>query len=212
VSASPHRSYPDGAFDTLDSASHFVMAAGEPLVDAIRAAVDRAPHLDQFVALYAGAAGARANGLHTALVRETGWDNPHAVFALLRTFVDLVVVTMEVRRNPSYAEVVAHDPAKPGPGRRRKSSHALVDAAAREVPDMAGAWDLLSEAGGHFGWAAFEMTVTRRTLPDGRFTLTVSTGPGWKDEQLKLSSLRHATDLTVSMAQLIRDITSTPDV
>jgi hypothetical protein len=203
--------YPPDAFASVDSAARHVIGSVGPLNESVAAAVDRAPRLDKFVALYAGAAGARAIGLHGALVREIGRDNPHATFALLRTYVDLVVVTMEVRRNPGYAAVVMHDPAKPGIGRRRKSAHALADAAAKEVPDMANAWDLLSEVGGHFGWAAFEATIRRDELPDGGFQFTVTTGRGWKDPAMKLSSLRHTADLTISMAQLIHDITAVGD-
>ena len=162
--------------------------------------------MEKFAALYAASAGARAGGLHDALLREIELDNPHAVFPLLRAYVDLVIVTMEVRRNPSYAAVVAHDPRTTTLGRRRKTSQSLVNAAMREVPDMRAAWDLLSEMGGHFGWAAFQTPMTFEHLPDGGRQIVVSTGRGWQDPEMKAASHKHVDNLTRSMANLLVDI------
>ena len=161
--------------------------------------------VDERLSLYIMSAGARAKGLHAAIVRESGWDNPHAVFPLLRALLDLAMVTMEVRRNPAYAMVVANDPATSRIGRRRKSPQALVHAGLKEMPDLAAAWDLLSEMGAHFGWAAFGMAMTVEHTEDA-ITVTASTGPGWNDPEMKLSSLRHSIQLARSVAGMLREI------
>ena len=193
------------ASQSLDSALQGAVAASQDLTAALTEAVNRAPQLDKFVALFVGSASARALGLHAAIVRETGWDNPHAVFALLRAYVDLVLVTMEVARHPAYAAVVAHDPATSAIGRKRKSSQALVAAAVAEVPDIKEAWDLLSEMGGHFSHAAFATTMIVEDLVDS-WQVTVATGPGWRDPEMKTASLRHASELTMLTAQKVREI------
>lgn len=181
------------------------VAASNDLADATREAVERAPQLDKFVAIFVASAAARALGLHAGIVRETGWDNPHAVFAMLRAYVDLVLLTMEVARHPGYAEVVAHDPATSAIGRRRKSPQKLVAAALSEVPDMKEAWDLLSEMGGHFGHAAFATPMVVEDLADS-WRVTVKTGPGWKDPEMKVASLRHTSHLSTLIAQKFREI------
>jgi hypothetical protein len=180
------------------------------IVGAINKVVAAGDRMDPFVALYAASAGARAKGLHGAIMREMGRDNPHAVYALIGALVDLVLVTMEVRRNPSYAEVVAHDPASSAIGRKRKSPQAPVSAAIREVPDMKDAWALLSEMGRHFGWAAFKTPMVIQDLPSSR-TVTVNTGPGWNDPAMKGSSLRHLADLTDSMAGMLMEMSERPE-
>ena len=195
----------DSRFATLDRASEHAIRAGAIMDQVLTPLPSRVDDIGKMNALFLMSAGARAKGLHAAIVRETGWDNPHAVYPLLRTLVDLVLNTMEVRRNRGYVYVVANDPAKTKIGKRRKRPQALIAAAIREVPDMKDAWDLLSEMGTHFGWAAFQTPLSIERTSDG-VHVTASTGPGWSEPAMKITSLRHVTELTESMAGMIREI------
>lgn len=196
----------DDPFASLDSAflqAQIAMAAIDEVLTPVPA---RAAELDKMTALYVMSAGGRAKGLHVAIVREAGWDNPHAVFVLLRALVDLLMVTMEVRRNPDYVNVIANEPAKSAMGRRRKSSQALIAAGVKEVPDLKFAWDLLSDMGAQFGRATFQ-TALKIEHTEEVVTITASTGSGWSDPEMKLSSIRHTCELTRSIAGMLREIT-----
>jgi hypothetical protein len=166
----------------------------------------RLAELDKSLAVWMMVAAQRAIGLHVALVQATVQDNQHAVFVLLRGLLDSVLVAFQVRSDPSYARVVVRDPASNLPGRKRKSSQGLIATAKRDLPGVGEAWALLSEMGGHFGWAAFQASIKKERRPDGSVRVHVSPGPGWQDPAMKLTSLRHVTELTMLMAQLLANI------
>ena len=196
---------PNDPFANLDSSflqAQIAMAALDEVLIPIPARADK---LNKMTALYIMSAGARAKGLHAGIVRECGWDNPHAVFVLLRALVDLAMVTMEVRRNPDYVYAIAHDPAKSAKGRRKKSPQALIAAGLKEMPDLKNAWNPLRDGS----------ALRLGSLPDGALkiertdegtTITASTGPGWSDPEMKLASMRHTCELTRSIAGMLRAI------
>ena len=137
------------AFSTAENAIAHARFAEEVLTEVLRGLERRLNDMDRMLVLWLMSAAQRASGLHVALIRETSWDNMHATFALLRAFVDTVLVTFEVAADPSYVQAIIHDPTVDARGRRRKKAPALIDRAKRLLLGVPDAWDYLSASGGH---------------------------------------------------------------
>ncbi len=194
------------AFSTVEDCVAHARFSEAVLGNVVAGLEDRLATMDRTLAIWVMAAAQRATGLHVALVRETSWDNMHASFALLRAYVDTVLVTAQVAADPSYVEAVIHDPSVDVRGRRRMRPQALVARAKRLMPGMREAWDYLSSSGGHFGWAAFQTSFTAAPGVAGEVNVRITTGPGWRDPAMKLATYRHDVELTILMAGLLAQI------
>ena len=158
--------------------------------------------------LFVGAAGARGLGLSLALARE-GRLNRHAAWPLLRSLVDTVMVALEVRRNPAYANVVIHRPQEWQPGEARHRSQKLIANARSEAPRLKPLWDFLSD-GDHFGPLGFAQAVESQwQAPDGTFSVMITSDPAWHDDRSHIVIGRHTASLlqglTLTLEQIMAD-------
>lgn len=158
--------------------------------------------------LFVAAAGARGLGLSLALARE-GRMNRHAAWPLLRSLVDTVMVALEVRRNPAYANVVLHRPQEWEPGEARHSSQKLIANARSEAPKLKPLWDFLSD-GDHFGPLGFAQAVESQWQDrDGTFSVMLTSDPAWNDDRSHIVIGRHTASLlqglTLTVAEIMAD-------
>jgi hypothetical protein len=93
----------------------------------------------------------RCYGLHAAIAREIGHQNPHAVLPLLRSFAETMALLMYVDDHPKYIDALLDRPRKGRP--KRQSPQALLSYASTRAPGMKGIYEDLSEAT-HFGSVA----------------------------------------------------------
>lgn len=102
----------------------------------------------------------RAVSLHGAIVDGIRSENPHAVFTLMRAYLELVVLVHYVNRHPGYLAAL-EQPAADLVGISRKSPQALLNAASRDMPGVRHVYRALSEMA-HFGstalWTPFAVT------------------------------------------------------
>jgi hypothetical protein len=119
----------------------------------------------------------RAVSLHRAIVSGIKQENPHAVFTLMRAYLELVVLVEYVVDHPDYIDVLQHSPEDLPPGKGRKSYESLVRASGRKKPGVRRVYRALSEMA-HFGstamWHPFDI-VDRE---EGR--IRFGTPPHWQ--------------------------------
>jgi hypothetical protein len=126
---------------------------------------------------------ARAKGLHDGIVREIRADDPHTVFPLLRTYVELGGLLNYVAEKPDYVQKLMANPRDDPAGRGRVTFQAVWSVAKRRYPGIKNAYAELSEFG-HFGssgvfasWSFDDSDPRPGTLGHVRHKL----GPGWRD-------------------------------
>ena len=147
----------------------------------------------------------RAFALHEAVVREADHDNPHAAFTLLRAMLDLVLVLLEVRRNPGYASVVMDVTGPNRTARGPLKSQKLLARARQELPNLKGVWDDLSEVA-HFGREGFLQTIKSATEADGALRVSVSTEAGFREPDDKAVAIVGAAVMSEMVAATFRKI------
>ena len=91
---------------------------------------------------------ARTRGLHEAVVREIEVNNPHAVFPLIRSWVEVVTIAMYVIQKPAYAQYLQEGPGTNMPA--KKSFEAMFHAVKDEAGQLRQVYGQLSEFS-HFG-------------------------------------------------------------
>lgn len=114
--------------------------------------IDDRPFLENHLALYGFLN--RAVSLHRGIIDCIRAENPHAVFTLMRAYLELLVLVHYVNRHPEYVEALQRPPAELPPGVRRRSSQALFAVAAREMPGVRRVYRSLNEMA-HYGSDAF---------------------------------------------------------
>jgi hypothetical protein len=136
----------------------------------------------------------RSQGLHEAIAREIGEENPHAVFPLIRAFAESVLLVIYVADHPGYVNLLidrSRNLAKDGP--KRKTIQALISYARDHAPGMK---DVYQHGGG-----AVPLSAT--SCPPGN-GLRVSTGPSPTGYDAKdLLSNRSARALRGDVAGLL---------
>lgn len=172
------------------------------------AALDARGYLTGSAMLFVGGAGARGLGLSQALARE-GRLNSHAVWPLLRALVDTVMVALEVRRHPGYADVVMHKPSEWELGWSRHSSQKLIARARAEAPGLKALWAFLSE-GDHFGSLGFAQAVSSSwQAPDGTYSVILTSDPSHTSEKAHVVIAKHTATLvqclTLILARIIAE-------
>src|ERR1700682_1488545 len=178
-------------FESPEHAIAALEAAQQRLREFSHALVDTYQHGMTFVHVFALSAVVRAIGLHEAITASVKSSNPHSTFPLLRTYLEVGIVTCYVADNPDYAKVLSGRPELVEASRRRKSSQALVDVAAKRHPGIKAAWDELCEAT-HMGAPAFWMPwviddeATRST--------TVASWPRWRSPDQPLIACAHGLE------------------
>jgi hypothetical protein len=126
---------------------------------------------------------ARATALHEGLVREIRADDPHTVFPLLRTYVELGGLLNYVAERPDYVHKLMANPRDDPAGRGRVTFQAAWSVAKRRYPGIEDVYAELSEFG-HFGssgvfasWSFDGSDPKPGTLGHLRHTV----GPAWRD-------------------------------
>lgn len=122
----------------------------------------------------------RAASLHAGVISGIREHNPHAVFTLLRAYLELVALVFYVDANPDYLAAL-EKPMKDLPKNTRKSFRDLFDFAATELAGIRTVYALLNEMA-HFGSTALwhPFTIDESTAAPGTLgSLTFGTGPDW---------------------------------
>ncbi len=117
---------------------------------------------------------ARGQALHSAIAREVGGQNPHAVFRLIRALTEAVIVMAYTIDHPAYVDVIniaARELPKNGP--KRKSIQALINSASKQAPGLKHVYSELSEAR-HVGSIA--LWASHRIISKDEDTLRVVCG------------------------------------
>jgi len=189
---------PAAAWATAAGTRDVLSATIDPLTDA--------PALDGEMPTFIVAAVSRGLGLHDATWREGHVSNRHAVWPLLRSLLDTLLVTLEVRRNPAYVSVVILHPSEWKPKDRRFGSQRLISRSSIEGPGIPAMWSYLSEAA-HFGWVAFVQSVVgSHPASPGMVTLSMSTDPQWVEANEEISAAVHLARLTLALAQTVQKV------
>jgi hypothetical protein len=124
---------------------------------------------------------ARATGLSLGVLHAVETENPHVAFPLLRSYSEVVLMALYVRKRPAYLQTAmtgARDlPAgAPGP----KSSQAMIAAVRRSAPGFQGVWDELSDMT-HFGSLAIWHSWRLSDDPAKAGHVSYTTYPQWKN-------------------------------
>jgi hypothetical protein len=121
---------------------------------------------------------ARASGLHDGITREIKARNPHAVFSLLRTYVELSGILAYVQDKPDYIDRLTGRQAS---NAGRVSFEKIWSAISTRYPGIKRVYSELSEFG-HFGstgvWASWTPLEG-----EGEGKVHWRLGPGWRDEE-----------------------------
>lgn len=142
---------------------------------------------------------ARSQGLHEAIAREARMANAHAVFPLLRSFVEAVALVIYVLDHPDYVDVLTVRPSEIAPGgRRRKSPQALIAYASKQAPGMKDVYAELSEAT-HFGAIAMWASWSIAEEEEGSRRVLWSNEPRWRSEQQALIACAQTLELADAM-------------
>ncbi len=156
--------------------------------------------------VFAMSAAVRAVGLHQAVRSVIETDNPHAAFPLLRTYLEVGTVVCYVADHPEYARVLAGRPEADPISQRRRTSQALIQAAAKRYPGIKAVWDELSEVA-HVGSPAFWMPWVIESNEE-RLT-TIASWPRWRQPEDALIASAHALEFgTVVVTELGRILDS----
>ncbi len=121
---------------------------------------------------------ARTRGLHEAVVREIEANNPHAVFSLVRSWLEVITIAMYVIKKPTYAQYLMEGPGVSRPA--KKSFEAMFHAVRDEAGQLREVYGQLSEFS-HFG----PLGVWNSHSIEDDLTQTVSwtDAPRWRDER-----------------------------
>jgi len=145
----------------------------------------------------------RASSLHTGVVSAVRESNPHAVFTLLRAYLELVVLVYYLDVYPDYVKALERPMSELPKGTRKRFSE-LFEFASGEMPGVRAVYDLLSEMA-HFGSTALwhPFTVDDEAPPEGSLgTLRYYSGPSWRrpdDARLALAMLLEADEATFAV-------------
>lgn len=145
----------------------------------------------------------RATSLHAGIVSAVREENPHAVFTLLRAYLELVALVFYVDAHPEYLAAL-EKPMAELPKNTRKSFRDLFAFAATELLGIRTVYALLNEMA-HFGSTALwhPFSVIDDSANDGTLgRLTFSTGPHWRkpgDARTALAMLREADEATLEL-------------
>lgn len=97
-------------------------------------------------------------GLHKAVVREIERNNPHAVFPLIRAWVEAVTIGLYVLRKPTYGDYLLNGPGNSRPA--KKSVQAMFHAVKDDAEQLDHVYRQLSDYT-HFGslavWNAYSI-------------------------------------------------------
>jgi hypothetical protein len=148
----PYASVTD-AVSTADALAHGLTSLAARALNE-----DNPSHLFGTQHMFLLSALARARGLHDGIAREIDAGNPHAVFPLIRTYLELGGQLTYVNEKPSYCMTLMTHPRDLPKGAGRVSFEAVLAIASRRYPGIKAVWVEMSEFA-HFGssgvWASW---------------------------------------------------------
>lgn len=193
------------AFRTSELAWQAAAAASDRLAD-VGIRVESVRH-GGLPTVFVVAAAARGQGLAIALDRE-GRINRHATLPLLRALLDTLIVSMEVRRHPRYADVLFHKPPDWPPDVRPLSSQRLLARAEQEIPgsELSEIWLVLTGAT-HFGFHGVALAIEETiAVGDGTTSFALSSDLEWQNTEMDTAIARHTADLLDLLEQTLTRI------
>jgi hypothetical protein len=155
------------------------------------------------IELFLISAVVRGVGLHSGIVNGIERHNPHAVFTLMRSLLELVANASWVRLHEDYVEVLMTADRDLQPGRTRHSSQKLLNAAAEDYPGVKHAWAELSDLA-HYGALAFVMPF--RLTDEVERLAEVSTRPEWQRPRHHQVACAQAIELMTALRAILGDI------
>ena len=140
----------------------------------------------------------RMRGLHEGVLQEIRNDNPHAVFPLMRAWMETITIGLYLGRNPRYAEFLLHGPGGGRPG--VKSFEGMFSAVRKDASQLKLVYRDLSDFS-HFGslgvWSAHSLEGA-----DGhRFSWTDA--PRWKSQREFQIACAQANELAVAGLEVL---------
>jgi hypothetical protein len=170
-------------FKSVDDAIQKAEASSTGFVPLAKRIIQAQQGLAYLAPMFMLSAIARATGLSRGVLEAVRTENPHVAFPLLRSYSEVVLMVLYVRKRPAYLETVMRGPRNlpagtPGP----KSSQAIIAAVGRYAPGAKAVWDELSQMT-HFGslaiWHSWRLSEGP-AKPGTIGTISYTTYPQWK--------------------------------
>jgi hypothetical protein len=192
-------------FESLDHAKR-VIQRDRGFDDSVKqdlvGAVEVSEHLNADLAFVLSAIS-RSRALHEAIVRETGHDNPQAVFTLMRQFAETIALICYTADHPHYFDTVVRDPQDLEPGMlKHRSTQSLTNhmdskystqfkSVYAELCDMS-----------HFGAKAVWNSHRLESEEDHRTSW--SSSPRWRSDQECLVACAQLLELSAEMERSLK--------
>lgn len=119
----------------------------------------------------------RGRGLHEGIVDQIEKDNPHCVFPLNRTYVELISYLIYCNQNPHYIDVMLQ--LGRDKSRAKKGITAIQDAIVKTAPGLKKVYDTLSRYT-HFNETGIYNTISFSDEEQTQISWTEY--PRWKNE------------------------------
>lgn len=150
----------------------------------------------------------RSEALHGAIWRETKAANPQATFALLRAFLESLVMVMYVLDNPRYVGALMDRPRnQAGAAPKRRTMQSLLSHAAKYAPNIKEVYAELSEFT-HFGSTALWTSHVPGERDElGHLSVTWQTAPSWRNDEQAFIACAHTLELADGMDFYLRELT-----
>ena len=119
----------------------------------------------------------RGRGLHEGIVDQIEKNNPHSVFPLIRTYIELISYLIYCTQNPHYIDVMLQ--VGTNKGRAKKGITAIQDAIVKTAPGLKKVYDTLSR------YTHFNETGIYNTLSfsdEAQTKISWTEYPRWKNE------------------------------
>lgn len=121
---------------------------------------------------------ARFQGLHDGIGREIRAENPHAVYPLLRSFIETVAMIIYLADHPDYV-MTLHQPRQERTG-RRVTARTLVDYATPRMPGIDPIYKQLSQVT-HFDTIAYTLPFKVTDMTERN--MDWQSHPTWKKDR-----------------------------
>ena len=175
-----------------DDGLRAVDEVGDSLAEVGRMIVSTTAEGVTFLHAFAISASVRATGLHRAIRSAIADNNPHAVFPLLRSYVETAMVICYLTDRPSEVRSFLGLPESDPASRLRPSSQKLIDHAARRYSGIKALWAELSDLT-HLGSPAVWMPWV---IEDEQQRLTtIASFPRWRRPQEALIACGEAVEI-----------------
>jgi hypothetical protein len=194
-------------FESLDHAKRIIQrdrGFDDSVKSDLVGAVEASEHLSSDLAFVLSAIS-RSRALHEAIVREIGYDNPQAVFTLMRQFAETVALIRYTADHPHYFDTVVRDPQDLEPGMlKHRSTQSLINHmdsmySLQFKPVYTQLCDM-----SHFGATA--VWNSHRLESQEEFRTSWSSSPRWRTDQECLVACAQLLELSEEMEQALKSL------